>query len=466
VAPAVSTTIAPEPEVEWRGEGVTMDKVIEALSNIRKKFALAEADDKELPHPRNSVMTLLAIASTDAEERRAQRAVRAIGNHHPAQVVVVRDQPDLRNGRMDATITTDTLRPQLGCAMQCELITLHVRGAAGEHLSGLIDPLLQSGVPNYLWWVGTPAFGKRELDDMLRICDGLFVDSARFDAPYRSFLELTKLVTHSHQRLGVGDLQWARLEPWRESVAQFFAPADRRPFLNGISEIGVDYSGDGRGNRVAAALFVGWLASALGWKLQKSAGGAGGTVVAHFAAEGWRPVQVALRSVPKAHLAQGEICAIRIAGAAAGRTFNLSVLRDPERARSVRPEVGAGGYRPLHNAGGEDEAGLEIAQRKVEWHRDVLRESSEQLHHTATGDLPGDSRPQAPAVVVRDRRRQDSSRVLLTLIEIGEAGTLRHVQQVEPEDEATLLLEILSHGAQDRVFVRSLAAAAELMSAI
>jgi hypothetical protein len=292
------------------------------------------------------------------------------------------------------------------------------------------------------------------------------VDSARFDAPYRSFLDLTSLVSHSHQRLGVGDLQWARLEPWRESIAQFFAPMDRRPFMKGISEIGVDYSGEGRGNRVAAALLIGWLASALGWKLEKAAGGTGGIVVAHFAAEGWRPVQVVFRSMPKAHLAQGEIGAIRIGGAAGGRTFNLSVLRDPERSHVVRPEVGAGGYRALHNAGGEDEAGLEIAQRKVEWHRDVLQENAAQLHHTATGDLPGDGRPQKPAIVVRERRRQDNSRVLLTMIEIGEAAPLRHVQHVEPEDEATLLLELLSHGTQDRVFGRSITAAAELMTSI
>jgi hypothetical protein len=263
----------------------------------------------------------------------------------------------------------------------------------------------------------------------------------------------------------VGDLQWARLEPWRESVAQFFSPVDRGPFLKGISEIGVDYSGEGRGNRVAAAQLIGWFSSALGWKLLKAAGGPGGIVVAHFGADGWRPVEVAFRSVPKTHLAQGEVSAVRIGGGAGGRTFKLSVQRDPERARTVRPEVGAGGYRPLHNAGGEDDAGLEIAQRKVEWHRDVLQENAEQLHHTATGDLPGES-PARPAVFVRDRRSQDNARVLLTMIEIGEAGTLRHVQQIDPEDEATLLLGLLSHGTQDQVFERSLTAAAELMTAI
>lgn len=461
----MSTAIKPESGVEWRGDSVTMREVLAALSDIRRKFALEEAQETELPHPRNCIMTLIAIATTDAEERRAARAVRAIGNHHPAQVIVVRDQPGPRTGKIDATISTDVLRPLSACAMQCEVITLRVHGAAGDHLSGLIDPLLQAGVPNYLWWVGTPAFGKRELDDTLKICDGLLVDSARFDAPYKSFLELTHLALHSHQRLGLGDLQWARLEPWRESVAQFFSPEDRRPFLKGISEIGVDYSGEGRGNRVAAALLIGWLATSLGWKLQKAASGAGGTVVAHFGADGWRPVQVVFRSVPKAHLAQGEVSAIRIEGGAAGRTFRLSVLRDPARARTVGPDIGAGAYRPLHDSGGEDEAGLEIAQRKVEWHRDVLRENAEQLHHTATGNLPGEG-PRPPAVFVRNRRGQDSTRVLLTMIEIGDVATLRHVQQVDPEDEATLLLDLLSHGTQDKVFARSLAAAADLMKSL
>lgn len=462
----MKTIVNPEAEVVWRGEDVSIGGVLGALNDIRKKFALAEAQDAELPHPRPCLMTLVAVTTTDAEERRAQRMTRAIVNLHPALAIVVRDQPHMRPGRIDAAIATDSIRPESACAMQCELVTLHVRGAAGEHLAALVDPLLSSGVPTYLWWLGTPPFGKHELNDALKICDALVVDSSRFDAPYRSFLELTHLASSSHQNLGVGDLQWWRLESWRETIAQFFSPLDRRPFLNGIAEIGVDYAGEGRGNRVAAALLIGWMASALKWKLQRAASGAGGTVVVHFAAEGWRPVHVALRSAPKDHLAQGEISAVRIAGAAGGKTFQLTVLRDPDRARRPAPDIGAGGFQSLVPTGGGDEAGFEIAQRKATWHRDVLHQNLENLHHTATGDPPGESRPPYPAVFVRDRRHEENTRVLLTLIDIGGADTLRHVQHVGPEDDATLLLGLLSHGTHDPVFMRSLAAAAELMNAI
>jgi len=56
--------------------------------------------------------------------------------------------------------------------------------------------------------------------------------------------------------------------------------------------------------------------------------------------------------------------------------------------------------------------------------------------------------------------------VLLTMIDIGDAGTLRHVQRVPPEDEAAILQRALFMGARNQVFNRSLIAAAELMRAI
>ncbi|TAN34805.1 hypothetical protein EPN29_01855 [bacterium] len=462
----MSATVRPAPGLDWQGEAVTIGDVLNALNGIRKKFAAAALGDEEQPHPRSCVMTLVGVTATESDERRAQRASRAIAIHHPSLAIVIRDQPDMPMGRIEAAITTGTHQPASAGAVQFELVTLRVRGAAGEHLAALVDPMLLSGIPTYLWWLGTPPFGARELEDALRICDALVVDSSRFDAPYHSFLGLSRLAASSHRGLGVADFQWARLTPWRESIAQFFGPADRRAFLSGLSGLGIDYAGEGRGNRVAAALLIGWFASALGWKLQRAAGGAGGVVVAHFATGAGRRLEVAFRSVTKAHLAPGEVSAVRIGGSSGGRTFQLSVQRDPDRPRRMAPDAGPAGFRSLHPAGGEDDAGLEIAQRNAARHRGVLDENRQALHHTATGEPPGESLPARPTVLVRERRRQDTAQVLLTLIDIGGTKTLRHVQRVEPEDDAALLLGLLSAGAHDRVQARSLSAAAELMRAL
>jgi glucose-6-phosphate dehydrogenase assembly protein OpcA len=410
-------------------------------------------------------MTLIAVAASGEEEARAQLAYRMIGAQHPAQGIVIREQAEEPVAGIEAFISTDVQRPPSSCATQCELVTMRVRGAAGQHLAGLIDPLTMSGVPTYLWWVGTPPFGKREVDDGVKVSDALIVDSSRFERPYHSFLGLSRLAANRHQRLGIGDLQWSRLRPWRETIAQFFSPAERRAFLNGISSVGIDYAGEGRGNRIAAAVLTGWIASALGWKLQRAAAGAGGVVAAHYVAEGWRPIDVAFRSVKKRHLESGEVTTVRIEGASGGQTFSLTVHRDPERL--PLPEPPDPSYSAVHRPGGEDDAGVELAERRSERHRDVLQGSRESLHHTATGQPPGEGTRRRSTVVTRERRRgEDPSLILLTLIEIGGGEALRHIQRIDSDDDATLLLDLLASGTHDAVYIRSLSAAADLMRSV
>ena len=454
-----------EPQIAWKGEAVTIGDVLAAVSNIRRKFAQEEAGDNEHPHARNCVMTLVAVATNDADEKRAARASMAIAAHHPHMAILVCEELNVRSGRIDASVTTQPLAPGSNVHAQCEVVSLHVRGAAGEHLAALVDPLLLSGVPTYLWWLDTPPFGTKELTDAIRVADALVVDSARFDRPHQSFLGLAELAQGAHSRLGVADFQWARLEAWREAVAEFFEPKERRTWMAGISEVGIDYVGDGRGNRIAAALLVGWLASGMGWKVQRAVGGKGGVLVAHLTVEGGRQLEVAFRSVAKDGLAQGEVSALRIAGASAGSTFQLTVQRDPERQHKLTSEVGPSEYQRRQLPGGDDEAGIEVAQRRAAQQREILLRNREAFHHSATGDLPGEL-GYTSTVLTRERRTGRNPHVMLTLIDIGGAETLRHVQRVEQEDEATLLLKLLSTGAHDAVYARSLTAAAELMRAL
>jgi hypothetical protein len=187
-------------------------------------------------------------------------------------------------------------------------------------------------------------------------------------------------------------------------------------------------------------------------------------VSAQYEAEKWRVVDVAFRSVVKPGLVEGEISTVRVVGVAGGTTFKLEISRAPERSRRVAPDIGPLQFQPLHATGGDDEAGMELAQRKAVQHREMAFQNSASLHHTATGDP--ESVPQRPTVFVRERRNPDNSMVLLTLIDIGSADTLRHVQRIESITDASLLVELLAMGAHDAVFARSLAAGAGLMRAL
>src|SRR5260370_36260731 len=198
----------------------------------------------------------------------------------------------------------------------------------------------------------------------------------------------------------MADLHWARLDPWRETIAQFFAPVARRSFLSGITSIGIDYTGQGRGNRIPSSVLVGWIASALGWKLQRATGGARGGVAAQYEAEKWRVVDIAFRSVIKPGLVEGEISTLRIVGAAGGTTFKLEISRAPERSRRAAPDIGPLQFQALHATGGDDDAGMELAQRKAAPHREMAFQNGASLHHTATGD-PATPPPPPPGFARR-----------------------------------------------------------------
>jgi hypothetical protein len=109
---------------------------------------------------------------------------------------------------------------------------------------------------------------------------------------------------------------------------------------------------------------------------------------------------------------------------------------------------------------------MELAHRTAAQHREMAFQNRDSLLHTATGDPPDESVPPRPTVFVRERRNPDNAMVLLTMIDIGEAETLRHVQRIDSTDDASLLVELLALGGRDSVYTRSLAAGAELMRAL
>ena len=156
--------------------------------------------------------------------------------------------------------------------------------------------------------------------------DGRLLESARCARPFESCAERAEVA--GDRKTGFGDFHWTRLAPWREVLAQFFNPIDRRGFLRGIGALDVDYNAEGRGNRSAAVLLAGWLGSALGWRLRSAAAGRGGVLAANFESSERHSVEIALRPVEMAGFAAGEITGIRVDAVSDGQTCLVHALRD------------------------------------------------------------------------------------------------------------------------------------------
>src|SRR5260370_39873983 len=93
--PMNSNQPSPGP-LEWKGKGVTIAQVLDALTDFRNKFAQPQVPDDDHPHPRNTVMTLIAVPATEAEEKRAISESTAIAMHHPSLVIQVSAQSEAK----------------------------------------------------------------------------------------------------------------------------------------------------------------------------------------------------------------------------------------------------------------------------------------------------------------------------------------------------------------------------------
>lgn len=349
MAPAVSPPGATEPprDATWAGKGVGLREVLTRLDSMHKEMARIdwEPDRWEHTHPRSCVMNIVAVAPDVAAARTARASLRHLSSAHPARIVVV--VPDDRGTGLDAEIRSEARRLDMGGALQTEDVMLHVRGEAAGHMASILEPFLVSDVRTHVWWLGTPPAEMAGFRGALDLADTLIVDSAHFERPFAAFIKLAELARQMDGRVCLTDLQWARVQPWRSAVSQFFGPSERRPFLEGINGIGIDYVGEARANRAAAVLLAGWLISTLDWRLKRAVGGQGGTVAAYFESPKGSPVEVASRSVRPDHYAvaeEGELTAFRLYAVARGRTCQVVIQRDsedPGRA-SMTMEIGGG----------------------------------------------------------------------------------------------------------------------------
>ena len=302
----------------WRATDVSVGDVLQRLKLLRAGAA---------GRPRSSVLDVIIVASDAAEGLAAAAAVEKLAAHHPCRALVVIEAPGPGPSRIDVTITEHGDPARDGLASAHEQVVLRVQGPAAEHIPSLVDSLLMPDVATFVWWTGSPPLRAARFLSALEAADVLLFDSARFERPYESFAALAEVAVGS-PATAFGDFHWTRLAPWREVVAQFFNPIERRGYLRGIGAVGVDYIAEGRGNRCAAILLAGWLRAALGWRLKSAAAGKGGVVAAHFASPAGHPVELTLRPVAMDGFVEGEIAGVRIDAVWQGNLCRVHAVRD------------------------------------------------------------------------------------------------------------------------------------------
>jgi glucose-6-phosphate dehydrogenase assembly protein OpcA len=286
------------------------------------------------------VLNLVVYAEREVHARRAARTVADLAIRHPSRAIVVLGDRD-REGVL-ASVQLHCHVPQVDGAQPIlyEQILARVRGDFDERVASVVIPLLVPDLPVFLWWTGTPPREARHLDDLVKLADRLIVDSADFARADRTLPQVASL---TRLRVGITDLNWARLTPWRELIAQFFDVPAWRPFLDAITGFRAGFAVDMDGRDIhpsQALLLLGWFASRLGWRRVESlAPSEAGGILFHMERADGAPVMVRLRPRFERGLEAGDVSGVRIQASSGGDTAEFVIKHAPDERHATATAV-------------------------------------------------------------------------------------------------------------------------------
>ena len=236
----------------------------------------AAAED---PAAKNAVtractLTLLIYVESDEAADEVNNLVAEVTRQNPCRAIIMMLEPEASPSGLEAWVSAHCHLPEAGEKQVCsEQITIRARGEAGQGLASVVLPLTVSGLPIFLWWRAGDFSPPPYFDPILRLTQHVIVDTARFSPSGTHLQDLAAWLHKFAGRIQLTDLNWSRITPWRELIAQCFDSPDRRPYLDRLSEVRIEYEQDSARlvtQRAQALLLTGWLASRLGWEFLMS----------------------------------------------------------------------------------------------------------------------------------------------------------------------------------------------------
>jgi glucose-6-phosphate dehydrogenase assembly protein OpcA len=266
-------------------------RAIEA--GLHELWRLAEAGEVGGALVRAASMTLIVPVQDQAAADDLTETLDELAATHPCRFIVV--LLDDTAAEPYARLASHSRRPGEGeAARYWEEIRLVSPRKAIHQVMSAVSTLVLPGLPVQTWWPGEPSFDDDLYNHIVEISDRIILDSSGFAEPTRTLPLLSASVGSTHETIAFADLSWTRLNPWRLLAAEFFdAPADQ-DLLDSLQRVRVEFAIAAGGESAQALLFIGWLASRLGWEARRrNPAGAGGELV-----DGVRPVQVEIARAP------------------------------------------------------------------------------------------------------------------------------------------------------------------------
>ena len=309
----------------WSGRAIDIGRIESELGKLRYMVAGGRTDGDGFAL-RTSLLNMVVYAEREEKTDFAGRVIEDLASHHPSRALIVLARPAGGESRIEAQLAAHChISRSLDQSVCCEEITLRVTGPAALHLHSVIVPLLVPDLPVYVWWTEPLPADSHLFLQLMETADHVIVDSALFEDQLEDLLRLVELA-EQQPRTTIGDLNWRRLEPWRDFFDRQQNVAEMRHHLSSVKSVEIRYaSGHGPHKPAQAFLLLAWLARELGWDTPSLAAHSGRRLT--FRAEDGRQISAYLHGVPYAAVEPGGLVSVKIACQSETARAMLSISR-------------------------------------------------------------------------------------------------------------------------------------------
>lgn len=268
--------------ISWAGKSIPLNQVEEQLAVLWKISADNMRTGNNL-NVRTSVLNLVICTPDIETARRASALLRFLSNTHLARVTNLILDTESPASNVSTWVTLRCFSIISDLMRHCfEQTTALLTGSAVRAAAHIIRPILKPDLPVYLWWIGEPASNDIVFKSLLELSSRVIIDSNTFFNPEQDLKALASLM-QDFPGAAISDLNWARITPWRQLVAQFFDIPEYLPYLTGVHSIEIEHAvaplamptrgeqGQISPNPACAILLAGWLKGRLGLRADERA---------------------------------------------------------------------------------------------------------------------------------------------------------------------------------------------------
>lgn len=220
---------------------------------------------------RASLFNLIFFTKKKSRAEYIQTISQNVIEKFPSRVIFITEDIDSEEDYLHTGVSVlSSARGESDIA--CDLIQIDVAGHFQERVPFVVLPHILPDLPVYVIWAEDPSDHSPLLDELQKLASRFIFDSEaifNLSAFAQNLIEIKKI-----SRCDIADLNWARMESWRNLLTSTFYTPQRLAQLQKATKIQILYNAQETEffchNQIQSLYLQGWLATQLGWKLQNS----------------------------------------------------------------------------------------------------------------------------------------------------------------------------------------------------